>query len=72
MKKVTFVTTTLTYANKGSDILQAGGITALVKRVQSTAASGCLFGITVASNDAKEAEAALERNQIKIISVRDD
>lgn len=71
LKKALMVTTTSTYANKAKDILKANGIKAEVRKVQGGTAAGCLFGIAVGVNDAARAGALLERENIKIISVRE-
>lgn len=72
MKKVTFITTTSTFANKGRDELQRNRIQAEVKKVQEGTVAGCLFGISVPSSDADNAKKVLTNGGIRIISVRDD
>lgn len=71
MKKVMFVTTTSTFANKGKDALRLQGIRSDVKRVQGGTATGCLFGITVLGENRTRTEKILRENGVRVISVRD-
>ena len=70
MNYVQLVTTTVTYANEGRDILKEHGIKSDIKKVQATSA-GCLFGIVVVGNDLKKASELLKDNGIKIIAVKE-
>ena len=71
MKKVMFVTTTLTYANKGRDALKRNRIPSEVKKVQGGTAAGCLYGITTSAENSGFAEKVLNENGVRVISVRD-
>ncbi len=72
MKRIMFVTTTSTFANKGSSRLARHNIRSEVKRIGEGTAAGCLFGISVSANDLKTAEKILQDSGIRIISLRDD
>ena len=72
MKNTMFVTTTSTFANKAREELGKHKISAKVKKAQGGTALGCLFGVSVAENDANKAERILQQSGIRIIAVRDD
>lgn len=69
--RVMFVTTTMTYANKGKSILKNAGIRAEIKKVQGGTASGCLYGIVTSDDAVGRAGALLEKGNIRIISVKE-
>ena len=71
MKYIQLVTSTVTYANKGRDVLKQYGIKSDVKKVQGTTAAGCLFGIVVFETDEQRAKDLLSDNGIKIVAVRE-
>ncbi len=71
MKYIQLVTSTVTYANKGRDVLKQNGIKSDVKKVQGTMTAGCLFGIVVSENDTERAKALLSDNGIKIVAVKE-
>ncbi len=71
MKKIAFVTTTSTNAGKGRELLHSAGIMSEIRKIQGGTASGCLFGITVATESAAKAENILQNAGIRIISVRE-
>lgn len=71
MKRVMFVTTTSTFANKGRDALRKSRINSEVKKVQGGTAAGCLYGITTSAENAGRAERILKENGVRIITVRD-
>ena len=71
MKYIQLVTSTVTYANKGRDVLKQYGIKSDVKKVQGTTAAGCLFGIVVSVADLDRAKKILEDNNIKVVAVRE-
>ena len=71
MKKVMFVTTTLTYANKGGDMLRKNRIESETKKVQEGTAAGCLYGIIVSAENMTRAERILNDSGVRVISIRD-
>lgn len=71
MKKIAFVTTTSTNANKGSEILRKNGIKSEIRKLQGGTVSGCLYGITVDGEAFKNAEKILLDADVRIISVRE-
>ncbi len=71
MKKVQFVTTTATYANKARDVLKSNGIVSEVNKIQGGTAAGCLFGITVDEAFSKKVYEILTEQNIRIISVKE-
>jgi hypothetical protein len=71
MKKVMIVTTTVTFANKGADILKRQNISAEVKKAGGGTAMGCLYGITINAGDYNEAVNLLNEGGIRIISVKE-
>lgn len=71
MEKVLLATTTATFANKGKDILEKNGINSEIRKLQGGTAVGCLFGIVVSGGDRLRAEKLLEKENIRIISVKE-
>lgn len=71
MKRVMFVTTTSTYANKGRDVLKRNRIESEIKKVQGGTAAGCLYGIILSAENTARAEKILNDNGVRVISIRD-
>lgn len=71
MKKVQFVTTTATFANKARDVLKSYGIVADIKKVQGGTAAGCLFGITVDDTMFKKTQEVLNEQNIRIVTTKE-
>lgn len=70
--KVMFVTTTVTYANKGKQILKNAGINAEIKKVQGGTVSGCMYGIVTNGGDiGRKAGDLLKNGNVRIVSVKD-
>lgn len=65
------ITTTLTFANKGADILQKNGIATEIRKAQGGTVAGCLFAITVKAEEQDKALHLLQKAGIRIISTKE-
>ena len=68
MDKVQFVTTTVTFANKGKEALMKEGINAVVRKATGGTATGCLYAIVTEHRVYEKAKKILLENNIRIIS----